>query len=363
MATVSSEAYLLHMLRRAEQSRHELNRKKAMAAELRALEFWRAIIAECLGAFVYVFLVCGAYVAWPMHSANSLTKSFAAGLAMATATHCFGPISGAHLNPALTLAMLATRRITPLRAFLYVTAQCGGAIAGSALLYGLTAPGGGVGHREHLGCTLVSESLSAWQAAGLEAAITSFVAFALFASADPNRATLGSDALAIGAAHCVCTLVALPATGASMNPARSLGPAFVTNTWSNHWVYWCGPVLGGLLSGLIYEYIFDSPRKVPTITKEKDESEKDASETRDDTDSKSSASISTRPSQVHQAGPIFRAPLEGPRPHSRGSPYAKYNQVQVPTATYYTTLPRGNNNNSVYRTWSNEYGASSQFKF
>lgn len=136
MATVSSEAYMLHLLCKAEQSRHELNKKKTMIVELRTLEFWRAIIAECLATFMYVFLVCGSHVMWPLHSVNTLTKSFTNGFAMATAAHCFGHISGAHVNPAFTFAMLITQKITPLRTFLYITAQCGGAIAGAALLYG-----------------------------------------------------------------------------------------------------------------------------------------------------------------------------------------------------------------------------------
>ena len=136
MATVSSEAYLLHLLRRADRSRRELIRLQPISVELRTLEFWRAIIGECLSSFVYVFLVCGAHVMWPLHSVNTLTKSFSNGFAMATAAHAFGHISGAHANPALTLGMLVARRISPLRAFLYVAAQCGGAIAGAALLYG-----------------------------------------------------------------------------------------------------------------------------------------------------------------------------------------------------------------------------------
>lgn len=136
MATVSLEAYLVHLVHKADQNRSELNRKKTMIVELRTLEFWRAIIAECLATFIYVFLVCGSHVMWPLYSINTLTKSFANGLAMATASQCFGHISGAHINPAFTFAMLVTQKVTPLRAFLYITAQCGGAIAGAALLYG-----------------------------------------------------------------------------------------------------------------------------------------------------------------------------------------------------------------------------------
>ncbi|GFT35580.1 neurogenic protein big brain [Nephila pilipes] len=378
MATVSLEAFLVHLVHKAEQTRNELNRKKTMIAELRTLEFWRAIIAECLATFIYVFLVCGSHVMWPMYSINTLTKSFANGLAMATAAQCFGHISGAHVNPAFTFAMLVIQRVTPLRAFLYITAQCGGAIAGAALLYGVTVPG--IGFRENMGCTLVSDSLSSWQGMGLELVLTFVVSFTMCSTADPNRKSLGSDSLAVGLAYLVCTLIALPATGASMNPARSLGPAFVSNTWTNHWIYWAGPVIGGLLAALIYEYIFDSPKKVFPTVKDRDDSEKDVSEIKDDSDSKTSSVISPR-TQLAQTqvqttvagGPYYRplTPHDGSstmRPHSRSTyTSAKYiaspsssmgNHQPMPNTTYYSTLPRG----SSYRSW-NDYGSSTQFKF
>ncbi|GIY76725.1 neurogenic protein big brain [Caerostris extrusa] len=173
----------------------------------------------------------------------------------------------------------------------------------------------------------------------------------------------------------------LPATGASMNPARSLGPAFVSNTWANHWVYWAGPVLGALLAGLIYEYIFDSPKKVLPILKDREDSEKDVSEIKDDSDSKTSSVISPR-NQLPQTpvqqpvvgGPYYRplTPHEGSstmRPHSRGTyASAKYinspgvmgsHQQQIQNATYYSTLPRGGGG---YRSY-NDFGNSTQFKF
>ncbi|GFQ87483.1 neurogenic protein big brain [Trichonephila clavata] len=231
-----------------------------------------------------------------------------------------------------------------------------------------------------MGCTLVSDSLSSWQGMGLELVLTFVVTFTMCSTADPNRKSLGSDSLAVGLAYLVCTLIALPATGASMNPARSLGPAFVSNTWTNHWIYWAGPVVGGLLAALIYEYIFDSPKKVLPTVKDRDDSEKDVSEIKDDSDSKTSSVISprTQMAQTHVqptvvGGPYYRplTPHDGSstmRPHSRSTyTSAKYiaspsgsmgNHQQMPNATYYSTLPRG----SSYRSW-NDYGSSTQFKF
>ncbi|KAG8196993.1 hypothetical protein JTE90_013137 [Oedothorax gibbosus] len=249
------------------------------------------------------------------------------------------------------------------------------------------------GFRENTGCTVVSESLSSLQGLGLELVLTFVVAFTMCATHDPERKAMGSDSLAVGLAYLVCTLIALPATGASMNPARSLGPAFVSNTWTNHWVYWAGPVLGGLLAGLIYEYIFDSPKKVLPVIKDREDSERDTSDAKDDTDSKCSSALSPRthlpqsqmvvqPTTSASGGPYYRplTPHEGPtRPHSRGAySSAKYIASPQPSGhqqhsqaatTYYSTMPRGSSSaGSVngacggYRSW-NDYGNSTQFKF
>ncbi|GFG36345.1 hypothetical protein Cfor_08608, partial [Coptotermes formosanus] len=119
--------------------------RPSMQVEVRTLEFWRSIISECLAAFFYVFIVCGAasgaggasstLMSTPTSSVT-LATALAAGFAIATLTQCFGHISGAHVNPAVTVAMAVTRNVTPLRALMFVTAQCGGGIAGAALLYG-----------------------------------------------------------------------------------------------------------------------------------------------------------------------------------------------------------------------------------
>ena len=116
------------------------NRKRPMIVEIRTLEFWRAVIGECLSTFFYVFLLCATHISWTgshlAHQPNWLVMSLTSGCAMATIYQCFGHISGAHVNPSVTFAMFVTNKITLLRALLYVIAQCGGSIAGAALLYG-----------------------------------------------------------------------------------------------------------------------------------------------------------------------------------------------------------------------------------
>lgn len=231
--------------------------RPSMQAEVRTLEFWRSIISECLAAFFYVFIVCGAasgaasapnLTSMPVPSVT-LATALSTGFAVATLTQCFGHVSGAHVNPAVTVAMLVTRNITPLRALMFVTAQCGGAIAGAALLYGVTTPG-------YMGYNPVY--LNSWERFTVEFILTFIVVFTYFVSMDTYRKWLGSSALTIGSAYLACTLVSMP----SMNPARTLGPAFVMNKWDNHWVYWIGPLLGGAVSGVIYEFIFNPRRHV-----------------------------------------------------------------------------------------------------
>ncbi|KAK3865883.1 hypothetical protein Pmani_022715 [Petrolisthes manimaculis] len=110
-----------------------------MIAEVRTLELWRAVIAECLATVFFVFLVCGSYSPWTgkmLTQEGQLTISLVAGLAMAVLIHSFGQVSGGHVNPAVTVSLAVTRRVSPLRAAMFILAQLGGGIAGAALLYG-----------------------------------------------------------------------------------------------------------------------------------------------------------------------------------------------------------------------------------
>ncbi|CAI9719537.1 aquaporin AQPAe.a-like isoform X2 [Octopus vulgaris] len=115
--------------------------------------------------------------------------------------------------------------------------------------------------RQDLGVTQVHRHLTKGQACGIELILTFILIFTIFATIDPNRKELGSKPLAIGLTISMCHLVGYRYTSSSLNPARSLGPAFVTNRWNSHWIYWVGPFGGGITAGLLYEYIFDPSRR------------------------------------------------------------------------------------------------------
>ncbi|CAG7787020.1 unnamed protein product [Allacma fusca] len=209
--------------------------------EIRTLELWRSVVAECLGTLCFVFFVCGVSIPWTGHFPPFLSVAFATALAYGALT--FRVFPRAHLNPAFTLALTAIKRVTPLRCVLFLTAQSGGAIAGAALLFGLTVPG----YQGTLGATTIASHISSYQAFGLEL-ILSFVIALTFVS-DPHNC-FPTSAMILAA-----NLVALPCTGAGLNPVRSLGPAFVMNRWPSHWVFWLGPILGGLMAAYLHTFI------------------------------------------------------------------------------------------------------------
>ncbi|KAM7012649.1 aquaporin-4-like [Tautogolabrus adspersus] len=221
-------------------------------------EFWRCVGAEFFAMLIFVLLSLGSTINWGAveevpHPPDLLLISLCFGLSIATMVQCFGHISGAHINPAVTAAMVVTRKISLAKAAFYLLAQCVGAIVGAAILSGVTP----ASVRGGMGITTVNKSISVGNALVVELFITFQLVFTVFATCDHKRSDLkGSSALAIGLSVCIGDLFAIPYTGASMNPARSFGPAMVTWSWDNHWVYWVGPSLGGALAAALYEYLF-----------------------------------------------------------------------------------------------------------
>ncbi|XP_047438229.1 aquaporin AQPAe.a isoform X2 [Mugil cephalus] len=222
--------------------------------ELRSRQFWRAMVAELLGTLVLVSAVLGASVPGPGGSPGGpLYPAVAVGAVIVAVGHCFGEISGAQVNPALTLSLLVTRRLDALRAFVYIAAQCFGACLGAGALY-LALPLKTTA--DHF-VNRVPVELNAAQALGIEVLCTFQLVFTVFSVEDQRRRESPEPGnLAIGLAHTAGVLIGARFSGASMNPARTLGPAIITGFWENHWVYWIGPVFGAIMAGVSYEFFF-----------------------------------------------------------------------------------------------------------
>ncbi|XP_034028710.1 aquaporin-4 [Thalassophryne amazonica] len=222
--------------------------------ELRSRQFWRAIFAELLGTLVFVSTMLGASIPGPGEvPGGPMYPAVAAGVAIVALAHCFGDISGAQVNPAVTLSLLATRRVDALRALVYVAAQCLGAFLGAGALY-LALP---LKRTADYFVNRVPIELNAAQALGIEVLCTFQLVFTIFSVEEQRRRDSAEPGnLAIGLAHTTGVLIGARLSGASMNPARSLGPAIITGFWENHWVYWIGPVLGAVLAGMSHDFLF-----------------------------------------------------------------------------------------------------------
>ena len=205
--------------------------------------------AEFIGTFALVFAGPGAVVvdAYTHGGVTPVGVGLSFGLIVGAMIYAIGHISGAHINPAVTLAFTVTRHF-PLRDLPgYVVAQVGGAAAASLATRGL------YGNVAHLGATLPTHG--AGQAVVLEGILSFFLMFVIMSVATDVRAVGEAAAIAIGGYVALAATFAGPIAGASMNPARSFGPAFVANEWTAWWVYWVGPIVGALCGAVAYQLV------------------------------------------------------------------------------------------------------------
>ena len=212
----------------------------------------RHFVAELVGTFALVFVGGGAIMMATQGAGNLLTVAAAHGLILAVMVTATMRISG-HFNPAVTLGFLATRRIQPTMAGLYVVAQLGGAMLAAYAHKGLFPRE--VYNAAQGGTQSIALAVSGVQAFGLEALATFFLVFAVFGTAvDPQAPKIGG--WAIGLTLTAAILGIGPLTGASLNPARSFGPAVAAGIWTGQAIYWVGPIVGGLVAAVLYDQLF-----------------------------------------------------------------------------------------------------------
>jgi aquaporin NIP len=212
----------------------------------------RRSLAEALGTFALVACGCGAIVVDAATGAlGHLGVAASFGLVIMVMIAALGHVSGAHFNPAVTLAFAWIRHFPWRDVPFYIAGQLVGAVAGALTLRALFGSAGG------LGATLPAGP--PFQAFGIEILLTAVLMFVITAVATDTRAVGQLAALAIGGTVALDALWGGPVTGASMNPARSFGPALVSGLWHAHWVYLLGPLLGATLGAALYQGLRSEP--------------------------------------------------------------------------------------------------------
>ena len=214
----------------------------------------RRLAAEALGTFALVFAGTGAIVVDSVSGGTIGHGGVAAafGLVVGVMIFAVGHLSGAHLNPAVTLGFFGGRHFPARDVLPYWGAQVLGAVLASLCLRALFSLAGGLGttHPDHV---------SVWAALVLEAGLTAVLMIVILAVATDTRAVGSLAALAVGGTIALEALVMGPITGASMNPARSFAPALVSGDWTDLWIYLVGPAVGALVGAGIYEALRGMP--------------------------------------------------------------------------------------------------------
>jgi MIP family channel proteins len=218
---------------------------------------WRRIAAESIGTFFLVLIGPGA----AMVNAVAGGALGVTGIALAFAfviigmVYAVGHVSGAHLNPAVTVGFWSAGRHPSREIAPYIVAQCAGAVAASAVLRAVLGPVG------HLGATLpaVTPHVSVSSAFLIEWLLSFALMFVIMAVATNDRLASGMAPIAVGVTVGFCALTGGPLTGASMNPARSFGPALIGSEWRAHWVYWVAPMTAMFVAARLYDWMRGSP--------------------------------------------------------------------------------------------------------
>ncbi len=218
-------------------------------------ELIRRSVAELVGTFALVTAGCGAIMVNAQtgaltHIGIALTFGFIITVMIAATGH----ISGAHFNPAVTIAFAVTRHFPWREVMHYVVAQVLGALLGAITLRFL------FGDIALIGATIPAGS--ALQSFALEVLLTAVLMFVIISVATDTRAIGTPAALAIGLTVALDAMWGGPISGASMNPARSFGPSLIAGLWENQWIYWVAPVLGAMIGATLYQWLREPQKEL-----------------------------------------------------------------------------------------------------
>ena len=227
--------------------------------------------AEFLGTFWLVLGGCGAAVlaaGIPGVGIGYMGVAFAFGLTVLTMVYAIGPISGCHLNPAVSFGLWAGRRFPAAELAPYIIAQVLGAIAGAGVLYVIASGGPGF----ELSNGFASNGYGAHSPGGYALAaclvtevVMTFMFLMIILGATDKRAPQGFAGIAIGLGLTLIHLISIPVTNTSVNPARSTGPAIFVGGWalSQLWLFWVAPIVGALLAGFAYRWLISDDSSEP----------------------------------------------------------------------------------------------------
>lgn len=222
--------------------------------------FLRKVTAEVIATFLLVFVTCGsaALSSTDERRVSKLGASVAGGLIVTVMIYAVGHISGAHMNPAVTLAFAFVKHFPWPQAPVYAVAQLTGATLAAFTLRTLLHP------IKHIGTTSPSGTVT--QALIMEVVVTFSMMFVTSAVATDTKAIGELAGIAVGSAVCITSILAGPVSGGSMNPARSIGPAIASNYYRGIWVYVVGPMCGTLLGAWTYHFIRETDKPLHLIS-------------------------------------------------------------------------------------------------
>ena len=218
--------------------------------------------AEAIGTYALVFFGPLAIILSVVAFGDGLSIesiimiALAHGAAVGLMVYAFGHISGAHINPAVTIPMMITKKISVGDGIGYIIFQLIGAVVAAFSLKAILPE---LGAKVNFGTQGgPSELLNSSIMAGItvEIILTFFLVTVIFLTAVHKKAPAGIHGISIGGMVFLLHIVGVPLTGASMNPARTFGPAVVSGFWELHWLYWLAPIVGGIIAGVIMNYVF-----------------------------------------------------------------------------------------------------------